>query len=498
MALRTGCKKGATRQGERVLSPVALTGARRDERRKYRKRETRALLSERVSRWTTSDSYILEVGTAYNTGIANLWTATGTEMPTEEGYIVCSRSENKLEQVKTIACELSKIAAERPLGASHMGYEDYKGGVELRRAVAEYANKHICEERVVNEENLLVSAGCGVVIENIFLALADQGDCALVPAPYYSSFDRDLGMRAGVSIECVHSTTRLSVIAFEDAYQLAIESGKRPKALLLTNPHNPLGIVYREGDLRELLIWAMGKRLHLISDEIYVNSIYESAGEKTFVSMMDLSLDLVTKGTTAPEEEEVGAYVRDFVHTVFGFSKDFCCSGLRIGCVHTENEALLTAWNALGYSCAISTHTQHIFSHLLTNESGKFVGDFITRNKTLLNQAASDLSNALKEAKIDFVKPTAGLFFMIDLRPMLPYLEEDADADAGDQITRFEAERELWRFLAYELKVVLTPGEFCHCKEPGFFRLCFAWMEDSASNVEAVRRIAKHYPSNTQ
>ena len=156
----------------------------------------------------------------------------------------------------------------------------------------------------------------------------------------------------------------------------------------------------------------------------------------------------------------------------------------------------------MGYSCAISTHTQHIFSHLLTNGSGKFVGDFITRNKALLNRASSDLSTALKEAQIDFVEPTAGLFLMIDLRPMLPYyLEKDADADAGDQdneITSFEAERELWRFLAHELKVVLTPGEFCHCEGPGFFRLCFAWMEDSASNVEAVRRIAKHYPSNTQ
>ena len=73
--------------------------------------------------------------------------------------------------------------------------------------MAEYANRHICKERAVHHENLLVSAGCGVVIENIFLALADEGDCALIPAPYYSSFDRDLGMRGKKGIPLSVVTT---------------------------------------------------------------------------------------------------------------------------------------------------------------------------------------------------------------------------------------------------------------------------------------------------
>ena len=149
---------------------------------------------------------------------------------------------------------------------------------------------------------------------------------------------------AGVSIECVHGTTSLAVCAFEDAYQLAMASGKTPKVCLLTNPHNPLGIVYKEEDLREVLLWAMKKKLHLVSDEIYVNSIYEAAVEEEFVSMMDLSLDVL--GTEEEDEKgKANEYVRDYVHTVFGFSKDFCCSGLRIGCLHTENKALITAWN---------------------------------------------------------------------------------------------------------------------------------------------------------
>lgn len=37
-------------------------------------------------------------------------------------------------------------------------------------------------------------------------------------------------------------------------------------------------------------------------------------------------------------------------------------------------------------------------------------------------------------------------------------------------------------------QVILTPGKDCHAAEPGFFRLCFAWMPPKAL-PEAVRRI---------
>lgn len=37
-------------------------------------------------------------------------------------------------------------------------------------------------------------------------------------------------------------------------------------------------------------------------------------------------------------------------------------------------------------------------------------------------------------------------------------------------------------------KVIITPGKDCRAAEPGFFRLCFAWVPPKAL-PEAVRRI---------
>ena len=52
----------------------------------------------------------------------------------------------------------------------------------------------------------------------------------------------------------------------ERAYQ---RGKKKPKVLLLTNPHNPLGICMPKSVLDGLVEWAMGKGMHVVSDEIY-------------------------------------------------------------------------------------------------------------------------------------------------------------------------------------------------------------------------------------
>lgn len=47
-------------------------------------------------------------------------------------------------------------------------------------------------------------------------------------------------------------------------------------------------------------------------------------------------------------------------------------------------------------------------------------------------------------------------------------------------MTGWAAERALTTLIYERAKVLLTPGEACLAAEPGFYRICFAWMpEDS-------------------
>lgn len=47
--------------------------------------------------------------------------------------------------------------------------------------------------------------------------------------------------------------------------------------------------------------------------------------------------------------------VPNLVHTVFGFSKDWCASGLRVGVLHTRNTSLLSVMDNYCYFHTIST-----------------------------------------------------------------------------------------------------------------------------------------------
>jgi len=403
-------------------------------------------VSERIERWTGGGDkgYGAEFARAYDEGLRDLWRRDTNEL----GKILLCRAENKLESTTRLVQELNQAKA---FPANKLGYQDYKGMVELREAVSRYANRHICKSARMEPEDLMVSAGCGVVLENCFFCFCDYGDACLVPAPYYGQFGRDLGMRAGVEIVKVHpssaSADRFGKLSVED---LQAAYTPKCKVLLLTNPHNPLGIVHSKADLIAVLRWAQSLDLHVISDEIYACSVYKNKDD--FVSLADLVSEL-----ELPDEH----WVQTHCHTVFGFSKDFGASGLRIGALHSKNSAIVHAWNALGYSCAISSSCQWDFAAVLGKD--EFVADFLAENARCLAQASEKLTSALQQAGIPFVgEPSAGLFLFIDLRGLL----ED---------NSFDAERKLWSRLVSR-GVVLNPGQSCGMKTPGYFRLCFAWM----------------------
>jgi 1-aminocyclopropane-1-carboxylate synthase len=71
----------------------------------------------------------------------------------------------------------------------------------------------------------------------------------------------------------------------------------------------------------------------------------------------------------------------------------------------------------------------------------------------------------------------AGLFFLIDVRPMMRDLS-------------WESEDEVWRTLVDEHGVNLTPGIECHNAEPGFMRLVFSGVSMEAA-MEGARRLGR-------
>lgn len=77
-------------------------------------------------------------------------------------------------------------------------------------------------------------------------SLAECGDGILVSRPVYGRFELDYGVESGVEMVYADTATEeafspISVEKYELALKAAKERGQNIRAVLLVNPHNPVG-----------------------------------------------------------------------------------------------------------------------------------------------------------------------------------------------------------------------------------------------------------------
>jgi len=164
----------------------------------------------------------------------------------------------------------------------------------------------------------------------------------------------------------------ISIDALEEAYNRTNQSGHPVKALLLTNPSNPLGQSYSLAQLEAAAAWAEEKGIHLICDEIYALSGFgedevfaaaEESGTDTCASIAPAFCSMATLRARR------GLGLGDHVHCLWSFSKDFGASGIRVGALYTHNKQLLQAMDMCNniMVCDSNTHTHiHTRAHICT------------------------------------------------------------------------------------------------------------------------------------
>lgn len=96
---------------------------------------------------------------------------------------------------------------------------------------------------------------------------------------YFSGFDNNLGARSKVRIipvpiPFVDGEPSLDDGVSPEALQAVADGAVasspqcRPRALLLTHPHNPFGRLYSNDALRQAVAWASQQGMHVVVDEV--------------------------------------------------------------------------------------------------------------------------------------------------------------------------------------------------------------------------------------
>nr|ABL67952.2 1-aminocyclopropane-1-carboxylate synthase [Ipomoea nil] len=393
------------------------------------------------------------------------------EVKNPNGMIQMGLAENQLsfDQLETWLAQNPDAAAMRKDGESIFRqlalFQDYHGLPSFKNALVQFMSEIRGNKVTFDSNKLVLTAGATSANETLMFCLADRGDAFLLPTPYYPGFDRDLKWRTGaeiVPIQCWSSNGfRITESAIEEAYQEAQKRNLKVKGVLVTNPSNPLGTTLTRQELNLLLTFIDEKRIHLISDEIYSGTVFDSPG---FVSAMEV---LTERGYAKTDD------VWNRVHIVYSLSKDLGLPGFRVGAIYSNDQTVVAAATKMSSFGLVSSQTQYLLSAMLSDK--KFTKKYVAKNQKRLKKRHDMLVNGLGGAGIRCLESNAGLFCWVDMRHLL-------------SSNTFEAEMELWKKIVYQVGLNISPGSSCHCTEPGWFRACFANMSEDTLNL-AMQRI---------
>lgn len=222
-----------------------------------------------------------------------------------------------------------------------MSYQKgFSGDPRVIAKLAETFNRLFSPHVPVETAHVVVGPGGAAILESLLLNICNPGDTMLVLAPFWSKLspmlsresimpDRTAGgfhfqFDVGPKVKIIPVTSLddnvLNENVIHDLEKALASTECKPKGVVLCNPHNPLGQCYTKSALEAICKFCEKHDLHLISDEIYALSTYESEDmprPMPFVSLLSLDFE-------AMEVSPARA------HVIWSVSKDFGCSGFRL------------------------------------------------------------------------------------------------------------------------------------------------------------------------
>ena len=206
----------------------------------------------------------------------------------------------------------------------HIAYAPSQGHPSLLKAIQTYFAK---DGYAFDLQDLQVTQGATDALLFSFYVICNPGDEILTPEPFYPNY---LAFTKQLDIQLKGIPTFAS-----EQYALpslsVIEKLITPKtkAILIANPSNPSGRVYREEELRVLVALAKKHNLWLIGDELYRKLTFRNHQAISFAHFTDVAERTII---------------------VDSVSKRYSACGARIGCLISKNQAFMKRIHRLGQS----------------------------------------------------------------------------------------------------------------------------------------------------
>lgn len=255
-----------------------------------------------------------------------------------------------------------KDAAKKAIDDNWSHYPPVAGYPDLREAICKKFKRDNGLD--YKPENIVVSTGAKQSLANAVLAVVDNGDEVIIPAPYWVTYSEIVKLGEGVPViipSLVENNYKISAQDLEEAIT------DKTKLFIFSSPCNPSGAVYSKQELKELAdVFVKYPEIFIISDEIY-----------EYINFIGTHESIAQFGD-----------LKDRVIIINGLSKGFAMTGYRLGYIAAHAEVAKACEKLQGqFTSGANAITQRAAIVALTSDlwpTLEMVKEFTRRRERIL------------------------------------------------------------------------------------------------------------------
>ena len=342
-----------------------------------------------------------------------------------------------------------KVAAIKAISDNQTRYTPAAGIMPLRNAICQWMKREYGVD--YQPSQICVSSGAK---HNVFIALqaiCNPGDEVILPAPYWVTYEEAIKMTGAVPV-VINTTEQTRFKVTPEMLEQAITP--KTKALILTNPSNPTGMLYSKKELEAIAQVVLKHDLYVISDEIYDKLVY--VGEFTCFATL-------------------GEEIKQRTITINGASKSFAMTGWRIGFAAANEEISKAMANYLSHStgnpCSVSQYA--------ALEAYSTQEDLLTKMQLAYARRRKYFLERIKKLKdVSCLEPDGAFYIFMNIKGLLGRTIQGVTINSSADFAQALLEKGL---------VAVVPGEAFGA--PGYVRWSYA---TSMENIrEGLDRLEK-------
>jgi aspartate/methionine/tyrosine aminotransferase len=297
--------------------------------------------------------------------------------------------------------------------------------------------ERLAKKNGVARENVMYAMGTSFANALAFSALIEPGDEVLTETPGYELID--------TTLKFFGAELRYYERRFENEYQVEVDEIRRKmtpktKLIVITNLHNPSGVMTDEKTLRAVGDLARSVGARVLVDEVYLELLFEKRPQSAF--HLDPKTFVVTNSLT----------------------KAYGLSGIRCGWVLADEETVDRMWHLADVYYGIPAHPAERLGVI----------------------ALDNLSKVAERAKGILAKNRPALKALLESRKDLDYVPNEYATTVFPRMKKGAVEQ-LDRILREKYETSVVPGRYF--SQPRHIRVGIGG--DPEMTAEGLRRLAK-------